>query len=48
MDEIIEDGSFEIRGMKGHYQSIIPQELGVDDMWNGVSIAPVVSSLIFK
>lgn len=37
MDEIIEDGSFEIRGMKGHY-----------DMWNGVSIAPVVSSLISK
>ncbi|MNP84364.1 hypothetical protein D3C76_1836450 [compost metagenome] len=42
------DGSFEIRGMKGHYQNITPQELGVGDTWNGVSVAPKVSSLKSK
>lgn len=42
------DGSFEIRGMNGHYQNITPQELGVGNMWNGVSVAPVVSSLKSK
>ena len=42
---IFGDGSFEIRGMNGHYQNITPQELGIVDLWNGVSVAPVVSAL---
>lgn len=31
--------------MNGHYQNISPEELGINVMWNGRPISPVVSSL---
>nr|WP_312576955.1 hypothetical protein [Sedimentibacter sp.] len=34
-----------IEGMSGHYQNITPDDIGLGDTWNGVSIKPVVSSL---
>ncbi|MDD6795225.1 MAG: metallophosphoesterase [Clostridiaceae bacterium] len=45
---IKEDGRVEIDGMKGHYQTLRPEEIGMSDSWNGVTIKPVVSSLIIE
>lgn len=42
---ITENGGIEIQGMNGHYQNISPKELGIEDVWNGRSISPVISSL---
>lgn len=42
---LTENGGIEIQGMKGHYQNISPEELGITGMWNGRPISPVVSSL---
>jgi len=40
------DGRFEIEGMKGSYQNIIPSDVGIlNNRWNGVSIEPIVSSM---
>lgn len=42
---IIDDGQLKIEGMKGNYQNIIPSDVGIwNNMWNGVSIEPIVSS----
>jgi len=35
----------EIEGMKGHYQNVTPEDIGIADTWNGVSIRPHTSSL---
>lgn len=45
---LTENGSIEIQGMKGHYQNISPEELGITGMWNGRPILPVISSLNLK
>ncbi|WP_234124700.1 metallophosphoesterase family protein [Clostridium hydrogenum] len=42
---ITENGSIEIQGMKGHYQNVSPEELGVGPTWNGRDISPVISGL---
>jgi len=42
---ITENGGIEIQGMNGHYQNISPKELGLEDVWNGRSILPTISSL---
>lgn len=42
---ITEDGGIDIQGMNGHYQNISPKELGLEDVWNGRSILPIISSL---
>lgn len=45
---ITEDGGICIQGMNGHYQNISPEEiekLGIQDVWNGRCILPIVSSL---
>jgi len=42
---VSEDGHVMIEGMSGHYQNITPDDIGLGDTWNGVSIKPVVSSL---
>ena len=42
---ITENGGIDIQGMNGHYQNISPKELGLDDIWNGRSILPIISSL---
>lgn len=34
-----------IEGIKGHYQNITPNDIGIGNMWNGVSIKPQTSSL---
>ena len=39
------DGHVKIEGMTGHYQNVTPNDIGLGDCWNGVSIKPVVSSL---
>ena len=31
--------------MNGHYQNITPEDIGIADTWNGVSIKPETSSL---
>ena len=33
------------KGMNGHYQNITPEDIGIADTWNGVSIKPETSSL---
>lgn len=45
---IFENGSFEIQGMNGSYQTISPSELGLGEVWNGRSILPKISSLIVE
>lgn len=45
---ITENGGIEIQGMNGHYQNISPKELGLEDVWNGRSILPTISSLKVK
>lgn len=42
---ITESGGIDIQGMNGHYQNISPKELGLEGVWNGRSILPIVSSL---
>lgn len=43
---IIDDGKLKIEGMIGNYQNIIPSDVGIwNNMWNGVSIEPIVSSM---
>lgn len=42
---IDENGGIEIQGMEGNYQNVTPKELGLEDVWNGRSILPIVSSL---
>lgn len=43
---ITNDGQLEIEGMKGSYQNITPSDVGIlNNMWNGVSIRPSVSSM---
>lgn len=42
---ITENGSVEIQDMKGHYQNVSPEELGVASTWNGRGISPVISGL---
>jgi len=45
---ITANGGIEIQGMNGHYQNITPKELGLEDLWNGRSILPTISSLKIK
>lgn len=42
---ITENGGIDIHGMEGHYQNVSPKELGIEDVWNGRSILPIISSL---
>ena len=42
---IEENMNVQIHGMEGHYQNITPIDIGIGDMWNGVSIEPKTSSL---
>lgn len=43
---IVNDGQLKIEGMRSHYQNIIPSDVGIwNNMWNGVSIEPIVSSM---
>ena len=43
---IKEDGQVFIEGMKGSYQNVTPSDVGIyNNMWNGVSIKPIVSSI---
>ncbi|MHB1152872.1 MAG: metallophosphoesterase family protein [Eubacteriales bacterium] len=42
---IDEEMNVKIVGMNGHYQNITPQDIGMGDTWNGVSIKPQTSSL---
>ena len=37
-----------IQGMEGHYLNVTPQEVGIGDSWNGVSIRPRTASLEIK
>lgn len=39
----LENKQVKIIGMQGQYQTISPQDVGIGDTWNGVSIAPRVS-----
>lgn len=41
---ITDEGSIEVQGMEGHYQTISPKELGIEGTWNGCEISPIVSS----
>ena len=42
---IDEKANVTIDGMNGHYQNVTPQDIGIGNTWNGVSIKPVTSSL---
>lgn len=42
---ITENGSINIEGMKGDYQNISPKELGIENVWNGRYLLPIISSL---
>lgn len=37
-----------IEGMDGRYQNVSPQDVGIGDSWNGVSIKPKTSSLYIR
>ncbi|WP_105618920.1 metallophosphoesterase family protein [Vallitalea okinawensis] len=41
---ITEKGGIDIQGMNGDYQNISPKELGVEDVWNGRIVLPLISS----
>lgn len=46
---ILDDGQLKIEGMRGDYQNIIPSDVGIwNNMWNGVSIEPIVSPMNTK
>lgn len=45
---IDESMNVQIDGMEGHYQNISPQEIGIGNTWNGVSIEPRTSSLYIR
>lgn len=38
----------EISGMEGHYLTVGPEEIGMGDRWNGVSIFPRTESLVIS
>lgn len=42
---IDENMNVQIDGMEGHYQNVMPKDIGMGDIWNGVSIEPNTSSL---
>ena len=42
---IDEKMNIRITGMKGHYDTITPQDVGIGDEWNGVSIKPETISV---
>lgn len=42
---IDDDNIVKIEGMKGNYLNITPQDIGMGETWNGVSIKPQTSSL---
>lgn len=42
---IDEEMNVKIEGMNGYYQNVTPQDIGIGDTWNGVSIKPQTSSL---
>lgn len=42
---IDESGAVTIAGMEGHYLTVGPQDIGMGDTWNGVSILPRTESL---
>lgn len=42
---IDENMNVQIDGMEGHYQNVTPQDIGMGNRWNGVSIEPETSSL---
>ncbi|MDP4121215.1 MAG: hypothetical protein Q8876_09240 [Bacillota bacterium] len=45
---IDENTNVKIEGMHGHYQNVTPDDIGMGDMWNGVSIRPQTSPLYIK
>lgn len=42
---IDENMNVQIKGMEGHYQNVTPKDIGMENIWNGVSIEPKTSSL---
>jgi hypothetical protein len=42
---IDENANVKIEGMQGHYQNITPDDIGIGNIWNGVSIRPQTLSL---
>ena len=40
----IDNNHVRVIGMEGHYQTISPEDIGIGITWNGVSIAPKISS----
>lgn len=41
----IDEKSMTIEGMEGHYLTVSPEDIGMGNTWNGVSIAPRTESL---
>lgn len=39
----VENGKVEVQGMDGHYQTVTPEDVGMERWWNDVSIEPRVS-----
>lgn len=39
----VEKGRVEVHGMNGHYQTVTPEDVGMERRWNDVSIEPRVS-----
>lgn len=42
---IDENMNVQIEGVEGHYQNVTPKDIGLTNIWNGVSIEPKTSSL---
>lgn len=42
---IDEAGTVKIEGMKGYYLNVAPEDIGMGDNWNGVSIKPETDSI---
>ncbi|HBB28339.1 MAG TPA: metallophosphoesterase [Clostridiales bacterium] len=45
---IDENANISIKGIDGSYQNIEPENIGMPNIWNGISIKPKTSSLIIK
>jgi len=45
---IDDNGNIRIDGVEGHYQNITPNEIGLGNTWNAVSIEPKTLSITIQ
>ncbi len=46
--EVEDDGTFHINGMTSEYLTYKPTDIGINNMWNGRSIRPAISTKTYN